>query len=116
MASRCSWSSSSTRPATGNAESSFKGAKLVGSISYSLDETFCVEPVAVLNTVYVVPEERRSALGRVLVALVSNLARQDGACAFHAILASGMIEQKTLANLFAREGFDDIGVVMGKRL
>jgi L-amino acid N-acyltransferase YncA len=93
-----------------------KHRKIVGAISYSLDDTFCAEPVAILNTIYVVPGERRSALGRLLVTLASDLAKQDGACAFHAILASGMIEQKTLTNLFAREDFDRIGVVMGRRL
>ena len=93
-----------------------KHRKIIGAISYSLDDTFCVEPVAVLNMAYVVPEERKSAIGRVLVALVSDLARLDGACAFHAPLASGMAEQKTLINLFKHEGFDEIGAILGKRL
>jgi len=93
-----------------------KAKRLVGVASYDLDGTFCVEPVAVLHAIYVIPEERMSAIGRVLVALACDLAKQDGACAFHAPLASGMAEQRSLANLFRHEGFEEIGVTMGRRL
>ncbi len=90
--------------------------KIVGSVSYDLDQTFCVEPVAVLHTIYVLPEYRRSAIGRVLAALVCEAASADGAIAFHAPLASGMIETSTLKNLFVHAGFEPIGVIMGRRL
>jgi len=89
---------------------------LVGVTSYSLDRSFCVDPVAVLHTLYVVPAWRKSAVGRVLVALSTEAAQGDGAVAFHAPLASGMSETKTLVNLFRRAGFDEIGVIMGRKL
>ena len=62
--------------------------RIVGVISYSLDETFCIDPVAVLHMFYVAPEHRRSAVSMVLVALCVDAARNDGAVAFHAPLAS----------------------------
>jgi GNAT superfamily N-acetyltransferase len=90
--------------------------EIVGVISYTLDDTFCEEPVAVLHTFYVVPKHRRSAIGRVLVALVTEMAEGDGACAFHAPLASGMVETGSLINLFTRAGFTEIGTIMGRSL
>jgi L-amino acid N-acyltransferase YncA len=90
--------------------------KIVGACSYSFDDTFCVEPVAVLHTVYVLREHRRSVIGRMLVVLACDMAKNDGAVAFHAPLASGMVESVTLANLFVHAGFDEIGKIMGRRL
>jgi L-amino acid N-acyltransferase YncA len=89
---------------------------IVGVVSYDLDSTFCVRPVAVMHTIYVVPEWRLSAIGHVLVALVVDMAAKDGACAFHAPIASGMRAAQSLVNLFKHEGFDPVGVIMGRRL
>jgi len=90
--------------------------RIVGVTSYSLDDSFCVDPVAVLGTLYVVPEHRRSAVGRILVAVATEAAKGDGAIAFHAPLASGMIETKSLINLFTKAGFDEIGTILGRSL
>jgi GNAT superfamily N-acetyltransferase len=70
----------------------------------------------VLGTLYVVPGHRRSAVGRVLVAVATEMAEGDGACAFHAPLASGMEEMKSLINLFAKAGFVPIGTILGRSL
>ena len=90
--------------------------EIVGAVSYSLDDTFCVEPVAVMHMLYVAKAYRRSAIGRTLVALVTDMAKGDGACAFHAPIASGMGEQRSLVNLFAHGGFEPVGVIMGRAL
>jgi L-amino acid N-acyltransferase YncA len=90
--------------------------KIVGVCSYDLDGTFCVEPVAVMHTIFVVKEHRHSALGRVLIGLATDMAKGDGACAFHAPIASGMVEQASLVNLFAKGGFGPIGVILGRSL
>lgn len=89
---------------------------IIGVTSYSLDGSFCVDPVAVLGTLYVVPDHRRSAVGRILVAVATEAAIGDGACAFHAPIASGMAEMKTLKNLFTRAGFVEIGTILGRGL
>lgn len=90
--------------------------EIIGVTSYSLDESFCEQPVAVLGTLYVVPNHRKSAVGRILVAVAVDAAAGDGACAFHAPLASGMMETKTLVNLFSRVGFTEIGTILGRGL
>jgi GNAT superfamily N-acetyltransferase len=91
--------------------------RIVGAISYALDDTFCEKPVAVLHMFYALKEHRRSAIGRVLAALVCESAAQDGAVAFHAPLASsGLPEMATIRNLFAHAGFEPIGVIMGRKL
>jgi L-amino acid N-acyltransferase YncA len=92
-----------------------KDDAIVGVISYSLDETFCVEPVAVLHMFYVAPEHRRSAVSMVLVALCVDAARNDGAAAFHAPLASE-VKGASAINLFTNMGFENIGAIMGRSL
>jgi GNAT superfamily N-acetyltransferase len=89
---------------------------IVGFVSWELDHSFSVKPVAVLFELYVQPEHRRSALGRFLVKLALWVAKDDGACAFHAPVASGMEAAYSLQNLFRKEGFTDMGYVMRKAL
>ena len=88
---------------------------IVGVISYSMDETFCLDPVAVLHMFYVAPEHRRSAVSMVLVALCVDAARNDGAVAFHAPLASE-VKGASAINLFTNAGFENIGAIMGRGL
>lgn len=91
--------------------------KIIGAISYDLDGSFCERPVAVLHIVYVLPEHRRSAIGRMLVGLACDTAKHaDNACAFHAPVASGMEEVQSLQNLFTKAGFEPIGFIMGRGL
>jgi len=90
--------------------------KIIGVCAYELDKTFCVQPVAVLHTIYVVEKHRRSAIGRVLITLVMDLAKHGGAVAFHAPIVSGMEEQKSLMNMLIKCGFEVIGVIAGRRL
>ena len=91
--------------------------KIIGAISYDLDKSFCIEPVAVLHLIYVLPEHRRTAIGRLLVGLAVDLAKRvDGACAFHAPVASGMTEMASLENLFLKAGFAPVGFIMGRAL
>ena len=92
-----------------------KDDAIVGVISYSLDETFCIDPVAVLHMFYVAPEHRRSAVSMVLVTLCVDAARNDGAVAFHAPLASE-VKGASAVNLFANIGFENIGAIMGRSL
>lgn len=92
-----------------------KDGEIIGAISYSLDETFCVEPVAVLHMFYVLPAHRQTAVGRVLLGLCADAAKTDGAVAFHAPLASG-VKERSLVNLFAHGGFAPIGTIVGRAL
>ena len=89
--------------------------EIVGAISYALDETFCVDPVAVMHMLYIRPAHRRSAVGRVLVGLCVDAARDEGAVAFHAPIAAE-VRERSLVNLFAHGGFEPIGTIMGRSL
>jgi GNAT superfamily N-acetyltransferase len=89
---------------------------IVGFISYVFDRSFSVEPCQVLMELYVVPEYRRSALGRSLVGLAIMEGQRAGAGAFHAPVASGMVEAKTLFNLFSKAGFTQFGYLLRKKL
>ena len=92
-----------------------KDDAIVGAISYALDETFCVKPVAIMHMLYVEPEHRRTAVSKVLVALCVDAARNDGAIAFHAPIAAE-VREGSLINLFKHVGFEPIGTIMGRSL
>jgi L-amino acid N-acyltransferase YncA len=86
--------------------------KLVGFISYIFDDSFSVRPCQVLFELYVVPEHRRSAIGRSLVGIAILEGETHNAGAFHAPVASGMTEARTLFNLFSKAGFRQFGYMM----
>jgi len=90
--------------------------EIVGFVCWQLDHSFSKAPVAVLYELYVAPERRRSAIGRFLVHLMCWVAKDDGACAIHAPVASGMDAAKSLFNLFTKAGFEQLGYVMRKKL
>jgi L-amino acid N-acyltransferase YncA len=90
--------------------------KIVGVLSYSLDNAFCVDPIAVMDMLYVVPEHRRSALGKVLLEIAVDMAKGDGAVAFHGPIASEIVHVQSVINLFKHAGFTEIGVIMAKGL
>jgi GNAT superfamily N-acetyltransferase len=91
--------------------------KIVGVLSYSLDDTFCEKPIAVMHVFYVVPEHRKSALGRMLLQFALDLATTvDEACAFHAPVASEVGDVASLVNLFQKAGFTAVGFIAGKAL
>ena len=58
--------------------------KLVGFICWELDHSFSKKPVAMLFEFYVEPRYRRSAIGRFLLRAALWVAKDEGACAFHA--------------------------------
>lgn len=90
--------------------------QIVGFISYSLDQSGWVRPIAILQMIYVMPEHRKSALGRALLMLAVDMAAGDGACAFHAPVASGTGSVGTLKNLFSKHGFETCGYMMRRSL
>ena len=87
---------------------------IVGVISWSMDNSFCEEPIAILHTIFVKKEFRRSIIGRVLFGLALDIAQSDGAGAFSAPISSGMKETKSLMNLLHRAGFKPSGAIMTK--
>jgi L-amino acid N-acyltransferase YncA len=90
--------------------------EIVGFIAYILDHSFSVRPCQVLMELYVVPEQRLSAIGRALVALAIQEGQVAGAGAFHAPIASGLRNAVSLRNLFLKAGFTDMGFVLRKGL
>jgi len=85
---------------------------LVGFIAYVLDHSFSVKPCQVLMEFYVVPEWRRSAIGRALLAMAIQEGKAADAGAFHAPIASGMAAARSLFNMFDKAGFSQFGYMM----
>lgn len=88
--------------------------KIVGTASWSLDQSFSEEPIAVLHAIYVRPEFRRTQIGRQLMALALFVAEGDGATCFSAPISSGMKEVPSLKNMLRKAGFLPSGVIMTK--
>jgi L-amino acid N-acyltransferase YncA len=89
---------------------------LVGFIAYILDDTFSRRPCQVLMEFYVVPEFRRGAIGRALLAMAIQEGKNADAAAFHAPVASGMAAARTLFNMFDKAGFRQFGYMMRRGL
>jgi GNAT superfamily N-acetyltransferase len=89
---------------------------IVGFIALIIDHSFSVKPCAVMMELYVVPEWRRGAIGRYLVGFAVMLAKDRGAGAFHAPVASGMTEARSLFNLFDKAGFKQFGFMLRRGL
>jgi L-amino acid N-acyltransferase YncA len=90
--------------------------EIVGFIAYILDHTFSVRPCQVLMEFYVAPEQRRGAIGRALLAMAIQEGKTANAGAFHAPVASGMVEARSLLNLFSKAGFSQFGTIMRRGL
>lgn len=89
---------------------------LVGFIAYILDHSFSVRPCQVLMEFYVIPEYRRSAIGRALLAMAVQEGKAADAGAFHAPVASGMNAARSLFNMFDKAGFKQFGFMMRRGL
>ena len=88
---------------------------IIGELSYHIDRSFCVAPMAILNEFYVIPEFAGTPVGRALVAAAMDICRDvEGANCFHAVLSSGHKRARTLVNLFKKFGAQEIGIVMNK--
>jgi GNAT superfamily N-acetyltransferase len=90
--------------------------ELVGFLAYVLDHTFSVRPCMVLMEFYVVPEFRRSAIGRALLGMAIQEGKNVNAGAFHAPVASGMAAARSLFNLFDKAGFEQFGFMCRRKL
>jgi hypothetical protein len=90
--------------------------EIVGFFAYTLDHNFSKRPVAVMGTFFVGKAHRRTAVPALLMELGLQLAQQDGACAFHAPIASETRSARALENSFLKLGFKPIGTMMGRAL
>jgi L-amino acid N-acyltransferase YncA len=92
------------------------GDGIVGFFAYSLDHNFSTKPVAVMGTFFVRKAHRRSAVASILFELGIEMAKRDGACAFHAPITSETLGSRALENSFKKHGFAVIGTMMGRAL
>lgn len=90
--------------------------RIVGVISYHIDESFSRQPLAVMDELYALQEYRGTPVGRALVMTAMDLAKGDGATCMHIPLTSGHKAMPSLINLFKKFGAEEIGVVMRKVL
>jgi L-amino acid N-acyltransferase YncA len=92
------------------------GGEDVGWISWYFMHTFTRRPIACLWTIYVNPEQRRSAVGQRLIWAAMDLARIEGACAFFATVAPTGLGGQALCRLFQGFGFEPMAGAFSKRL
>jgi GNAT superfamily N-acetyltransferase len=90
--------------------------EVIGFFSYTLDHNFSEKPLAILDLFFVSKPHRRSAVPAVLLGFGLDLARHDGACAFHAPVTTEMQAARGLENMLMKTGFQPIGVILGRSL
>ena len=90
--------------------------EIVGMVSWTVSHVFTAKPIALLWMIYVMPPHRKSAIGRLLVAFATDIAKQEGACAFFVTVPPTSPAAKTLCNLFRRCGFEPMGGAFTKAL
>ena len=83
--------------------------KIRGYLFYQLDMSYTTKPIALMWLFYVVPEYRRSPVGRSLLDLAESHAKAQGAVAFYGGSMSGIPSIKgSLKNLFAKAGYEEL--------
>jgi len=75
---------------------------IVGSVNYYIDNNITVQPYAFIDKFYVTREWRTAGVGGVLLELVQDAVKADGAIALRAGLSAGIRGAETL---FAEHGF-----------
>jgi GNAT superfamily N-acetyltransferase len=88
----------------------------VGFIKFGVQVCSTTEPVGVLDAVYVKPDFRLSAAGRLLFAAAENRLRSVGACVFFASPGAKMgAVDRSMANMLTKLGFD-VPVINGVKV
>lgn len=91
------------------------GGNIIGWLAYHMDRSFCVQPLAILDEMFVIPEFAGTPVGRALIASAMDICRNvEGANCFHIMITSGHKRAKTLVNAFKKFGAEEIGVVLRK--
>jgi GNAT superfamily N-acetyltransferase len=90
--------------------------KVIGGISYYYDASFFKRPLAILNHFFLTKRYRKTAIGRMLVMMAADIAKDEQACAFIMPVNSGSKHIHSLGNLLARSGFSMTGYIMSRSL
>lgn len=89
---------------------------IVGGVSFYYDCAFYVKPLAILNHFFVTKKYRRTLVGRMLIKMAEDIARDEQACSFVAPVNSGSPHIHSLGNLLAKNGFVMSGYIMSRSL
>ena len=83
--------------------------KIRGYLFYQLDMSYTTKPIALMWLFYVVPEYRKSPVGRSLLDLAESHAEAQGAVAFYGGSMSGIPSIKgSLKNLYTKAGYEEM--------
>ena len=88
----------------------------VGWISWTMMHVFTTEPIAVLWTIYVRPENRYGSIGRMLIAHAANIAKSEGACVFFFTVAPTSPAAQGLCHILRSFGFEPMGGAFSRKL
>jgi GNAT superfamily N-acetyltransferase len=90
--------------------------RVVGTVSYSKDDSFSDGKCIVMGDLFAYREYRHTPVGRMLALALFHFAKIEGAVAVHIPIAGGHAAVKTLKNMLRKFGAEDIGVIMRKVL
>jgi len=87
----------------------YEGTEPIGYILWSVERVYTEEPMALLFMLYVIPERRRSPLGRILVDTAEKISMDMGAKVFYAGAMAGIPKQdRMLGNMFRKLGYEEM--------
>lgn len=84
----------------------------IGLIAWRYDTTFSVEPIGHMSEFYVLPQYRKSPVGKALLSAALDVAKHEGVKLWFAEIASGLPTTPSLKNLYRKLGASEIGAVM----
>lgn len=90
--------------------------KIIGGISFAYDHSFSKQPIAVLQNIFVTKKYRRTLVGRMLMMMAGDIAKDEQACAFFAPVNNGGEHVHSLGNMLAKANYHMTGYIMTRKL
>lgn len=86
-----------------------ENGKIEAFLIYQIDATYTVEPIGLLYLFYVVPEKRRSPIGRIMLSLAEGHAKANGCVAFYGGVMAGIGKtENSMRNLYTKAGYKEL--------
>ena len=90
----------------------------IGFLAFNLARQYTREKIGLLFLYYVIPEKRGTKAGRMLLEKAVEVAKENGGARFYIASTAGISSKmdKSIENMFKKQGFESLGVFAFKDL